>query len=238
MTGAQRRPGALPVGPVPVQLPPDRRRRGARHRAPATARTRCSCSASSRRTTTSSRGCRGRSSCARITAATGSGAGSGPGRADAVGSWREAFLRAPYLRDTFVAIGVLSETFETAITWDRFEDFHASVLSATHGGGARGLRRGLGDLPLHPRLPGRPRALLHDPRAGAPRRRARAVGARSRRAASEAVLAGGGTITHHHAVGRDHRPWYDRQRPAAVRRGAAGAPRPRSTRPARSTPAC
>ena len=32
-------------------------------------------------------------------------------------------------------------------------------------------------------------------------------------AASEALLAHGGTITHHHAVGRDHRPWYDRQRP-------------------------
>jgi alkyldihydroxyacetonephosphate synthase len=32
-------------------------------------------------------------------------------------------------------------------------------------------------------------------------------------AAAGAVLAGGGTITHHHAVGRDHRPWYDRQRP-------------------------
>ena len=32
-------------------------------------------------------------------------------------------------------------------------------------------------------------------------------------AASEAVIAAGGTITHHHAVGRDHRPWYDRQRP-------------------------
>ncbi len=32
-------------------------------------------------------------------------------------------------------------------------------------------------------------------------------------AASEAVIEGGGTITHHHAVGRDHRPWYDRQRP-------------------------
>src|SRR5690606_25838270 len=38
----------------------------------------------------------------------------------AVGAWRSAFLRAPYLRDTFVAAGVLSETFETAITWDRF----------------------------------------------------------------------------------------------------------------------
>lgn len=32
-------------------------------------------------------------------------------------------------------------------------------------------------------------------------------------AAGEAILAAGGTITHHHAVGRDHRPWYDRQRP-------------------------
>jgi alkyldihydroxyacetonephosphate synthase len=47
---------------------------------------------------------------------------------DSVGSWREAFLRAPYLRDTFVAMGILSETFETAITWDRFPAFHAAVL--------------------------------------------------------------------------------------------------------------
>jgi alkyldihydroxyacetonephosphate synthase len=35
-----------------------------------------------------------------------------------------------------------------------------------------------------------------------------------KRAASDAVLASGGTITHHHAVGRTHRPWYERQRPA------------------------
>jgi alkyldihydroxyacetonephosphate synthase len=32
-------------------------------------------------------------------------------------------------------------------------------------------------------------------------------------AASEAIVTSGGSITHHHAVGRDHRPWYDRQRP-------------------------
>jgi alkyldihydroxyacetonephosphate synthase len=32
-------------------------------------------------------------------------------------------------------------------------------------------------------------------------------------AASDVVIAGGGTITHHHAVGRYHRPWYDRERP-------------------------
>ena len=47
-----------------------------------------------------------------------------------------------------------------------------------------------------------------------------------KRAASDAVIDAGGTITHHHAVGRDHRPWYDRQRPepfAAALRGAKAA---------------
>ncbi len=43
-------------------------------------------------------------------------------------------------------------------------------------------------------------------------------------AASEAIIRCGGTITHHHAVGRDHRPWYDRQRPDAF---AAALERPK-----------
>ena len=100
--------------------------------------------------------------------------------------------------------------------------------AALGGGGHR-------HVPLHARLPGRPGAVLHRARARAARRRARAVG-RGQGAASEAILAGGGTITHHHAVGRDHRPWYDRQRPSrsptALRaaKGAldpAGDPQPR-----------
>ena len=44
-----------------------------------------------------------------------------------------------------------------------------------------------------------------------------------KRVAAEAVLAGGGTITHHHAVGRDHRPWYDRQRPEPFAQALRGA---------------
>jgi alkyldihydroxyacetonephosphate synthase len=47
-----------------------------------------------------------------------------------------------------------------------------------------------------------------------------------KRAVSDAIIEAGGTITHHHAVGRDHRPWYDRQRPdafAAALRGAKAA---------------
>ena len=46
---------------------------------------------------------------------------------DSVGAWRNAFVQAPYLRDTFVAGGVISETFETAITWDRWEEFVQAV---------------------------------------------------------------------------------------------------------------
>jgi len=49
------------------------------------------------------------------------------GGSDAVSSWREAFLGAPYARDVLVAMGVLSETFETAITWERFPEFHERV---------------------------------------------------------------------------------------------------------------
>jgi alkyldihydroxyacetonephosphate synthase len=47
-----------------------------------------------------------------------------------------------------------------------------------------------------------------------------------KRAASDAVIDAGATITHHHAIGRDHRPWYDRQRPepfAAALRAAKSA---------------
>ena len=44
-------------------------------------------------------------------------------------------------------------------------------------------------------------------------------------AVSEAVIVAGGTITHHHAVGRDHRPWYDRQRPETFAGALRGAKR-------------
>ncbi len=139
---------------------------------------------------------------------------------DAVGAWRNAFLLAPYLRDTFVACGVLSETFETAITWDRFEDFHRGVMEAVRSKVAE-----VCDAPADG--PGAPRVscrLTHVyPDGAAPYFTVLAPAVRGgeveqwdeiKAAASEAIIEGGGTITHHHAVGRDHRPWYDRQRPA------------------------
>jgi alkyldihydroxyacetonephosphate synthase len=138
----------------------------------------------------------------------------------AAASWRGAFLLAPYLRDTFVACGVLSETFETAITWDRLEEFHATVMETT--------RRAAAEVSGAPRE-GRGAPLVtcrftHAyPDGVAPYFTVLAPAIRGgeveqwdeiKAAVSEELIEGGGTITHHHAVGRDHRPWYDRQRPA------------------------
>jgi alkyldihydroxyacetonephosphate synthase len=138
----------------------------------------------------------------------------------AAASWRGAFLLAPYLRDTFVACGVLSETFETAITWDRLEEFHATVMETTRGAAAEvsgAPREGRG-VPLVTC-----RFTHAYPDGVAPYFTVLAPAIRGgeveqwdeiKVAVSEALIEGGGTITHHHAVGRDHRPWYDRQRPA------------------------
>ena len=52
-------------------------------------------------------------------------------RDGAAGAWRRAFLDGPYLRDALVLLGMVSETFETAITWDRFVEFHEGVRAAT-----------------------------------------------------------------------------------------------------------
>jgi alkyldihydroxyacetonephosphate synthase len=131
---------------------------------------------------------------------------------DAVSSWREAFLRAPYLRDTFVAMGVLSETFETAITWDRFEGLHARILE--QAGAAVRDACGAGSVTcrfthVYPDGPALYFTVLAPVRPGEELEQWRRI----KTAAADAILAGGATITHHHAVGRDHRPWYDQQRP-------------------------
>ena len=81
-----------------------------------------------RRTIPSTRGWSARSRSAPSTAVATSEGRSGDG--DAVSSWREAFLGAPYLRDTFVAMGVLAETFESSITWERLPAFHEQVIAA------------------------------------------------------------------------------------------------------------
>ncbi len=137
----------------------------------------------------------------------------GASREGAGGAWRNSFVSAAYTRDALVAASFISETFETAITWDRFAEFDRGVRAAVEPAIARVCGGGLltcrfthvypdGPAPYYTVIaPSRPGAELEH-------------WAEIKRAAADAVIECGGTITHHHAIGRDHRPWYDRQRPA------------------------
>lgn len=131
----------------------------------------------------------------------------------AAGQWRNAFIRMPYAREFLTPAGLINDTFETAITWERFESFHDTVKAATE----RAIRDATG-------LPGAVTCRFTHvyPDGPAPYFTFHAVGRHGallaqwqaiKNAASDALIAAGGTITHHHAVGRDHRSWYDRQRP-------------------------
>jgi alkyldihydroxyacetonephosphate synthase len=144
-------------------------------------------------------------------------------REGAAGQWRNAFIRMPYAREKMTPRGIIADTFETAITWDRFEAFHNDVRAAAE----RAIRDATGK-------PGQVTCRITHvyPDGPAPYFSFHALGRHGalleqwqmiKNAASDAVIAGGGTITHHHAVGREHRPWYDRQRPplfAAAMRAA------------------
>jgi alkyldihydroxyacetonephosphate synthase len=148
----------------------------------------------------------------------------GASREGAAGAWRNAFLQAPYLRDVLVRAAMVIETFETAVTWDRFEAFHRAVTAATEDAVRRVCGRGTVTCRFTHVYPDGPAPYYS---VMAPGRRGSELEqwAEIKAAASEALHAHGGTITHHHAVGRDHRPWYDRQRPEPFARALAAAKR-------------
>ena len=136
----------------------------------------------------------------------------GDPREGAAGLWRSAFIRGGHLHDAYVRLGLVQETFETAITWDRFPEFHAAVLESTRraiaeqcGGGIVSCRFAY----VYPDGPAPYYTVVAPGRAGSELQQWAAI----KEAASDALLRLGGTITHHHAVGRFHRRWYDQQRP-------------------------
>jgi alkyldihydroxyacetonephosphate synthase len=147
-------------------------------------------------------------------------------RDGAAGMWRNAFIRMPYARERLVGRAIIADTFETAITWERFEAFHDAVKTATEAAIREATGRA-GQVTC--------RFTHAYPDGPAPYFSFHALGRHGdllsqwrviKSAASEALIAAGGTITHHHAVGRDHRPWYDKQRPelfAAALRAAKRA---------------
>lgn len=129
--------------------------------------------------------------------------GGAQGRGDGGERWLAGRYAAPYLRDLLLTRGVLVETLETAAPWSRLEEVRAAVAQA--------LREALDGDPLvtchvshlHPTGASLYVTVLAARRVGDPAEQWRTAKA----AATDAILAHGGTLTHHHAVGRDHAPW-------------------------------
>ena len=153
---------------------------------------------------------------------------------DAVSSWREAFLGAPYLRDSSSRWACSRRPSRPPSPGSGSRPFTSTSPPSCVGDRvrrrSRGARRGQVCCRFTHVYPDGPAPYFT---VIAPARRGEEVEqwAAIKRAASDAIIAGGGTITHHHAVGRDHRPWYDRQRPepfAAALQGAKAALDPRA----------
>ena len=135
--------------------------------------------------------------------------------------YRSAFFEAPYRFNELVSLGVLVDTFETAVTWKRFPDLHEAVyervlgtLVEECGTGFVGCRF----THVYPDGPAPYYTMLAPAEVGREREQWRAV----KRAASVVLADHGATITHHHAVGRVHREHYDREVPERFRQ-ALGA---------------
>lgn len=129
---------------------------------------------------------------------------------DTADQWKQAFLRAPYLRDELVRLGFISETFETCTTWANFPAFDAAVRAAAEAALREHCGAGLITCRFTHLYPDGP-APYYTVVAPSAVGRQLAQWDAIKRAVSGALVAHGGTITHHHAVGKDHRPYYARQ---------------------------
>ncbi len=139
------------------------------------------------------------------------GTGAPTGHEGPVGKWRSSFIGVD--PGTATSLGLLADTFETAITWDRWPEFDATVREE--------MNRAIGEICTHGELSCRFTHVYPD--GPAPYYTWSGMGRQGseismwqevKDAANEVVVRAGGTSTHHHAVGRMHRPnAYDVQRP-------------------------
>ena len=151
----------------------------------------------------------------------------GEHRKGAAGQWRNAFIRMPYWRDPMVGAGAILDTFETAITWDRFEAFYrgvvgevaATILRATGRPGSVSCR-------FTHVYPDGPAPYFTYAALGSERgdlASSLAAWREIKLATNDVVTRLGGTVTHHHAVGRDHRTGYERETAPLYRAALAAA---------------
>ncbi|MAE95051.1 MAG: FAD-binding oxidoreductase [Deltaproteobacteria bacterium] len=146
------------------------------------------------------------------------------GREGAVGAWRSAFIGVGKGMNLITGLGLIADTFETSITWDRWPEFDREVrarvektLAEVAGGGALSCRF----THVYPDGPAPYYTFSTRGTPGGEIEQWQAI----KKAATDAVLSAGGTSTHHHSVGRMHREGYDRQRPELFARALRAAKR-------------
>jgi len=123
--------------------------------------------------------------------------GAGPGNA-----WAEGSVNAPYLRDALLDVGVLVETLETATFWSNRDALYTGVKAA--------LQESLGEKAMvlcHISHVYETGCSLYFTVAAKEGEDPMAQWLAAKAAASDALIAAGATLTHHHAVGTDHKPW-------------------------------
>ncbi|SEG07869.1 alkyldihydroxyacetonephosphate synthase [Thermomonospora echinospora] len=120
--------------------------------------------------------------------------------------WEHGRYNAPYLRDSLLEAGAFAETLETAAFWSKIPALYDAVRRAltdtlTAGGTPPVVMCHISH--VYPAG-----ASLYFTVVSAQGADAVTHWLRAKRAAGDAIVAAGGTISHHHGVGTDHRPWY------------------------------
>jgi alkyldihydroxyacetonephosphate synthase len=130
--------------------------------------------------------------------------------------WKQAFFEAPYLFNGMVQLGVIVDTFETCCRWNQFESLHHNLMTETE----KILEEVCGDglvtarlTHLYPEGPA-PYYTIVAPGDG---KDLIAKWTSIKNSVSSLFQRHGGTITHHHAVGRVHKPWYRNEMPELYR---------------------
>lgn len=125
-------------------------------------------------------------------------------------SWKNSFLAAPYLRDQMMRLGCIAETFETAVTWDQFDVFHKGIVDAAN----QAIKEicGAGTITcrfthIYPDGPAPYYTIIAKGQTGSEIEQ----WDRIKEIVSNTLIELGGTITHHHAVGKDHQAYYKDQ---------------------------
>lgn len=134
------------------------------------------------------------------------GVSSGEGDAE---DWLEGRFDGPYLRDSLLDAGVFCETLETATTWSNLESLRAAVDAALRSGfddaGAKSY------IMCHVSHIYSTGASLYFTVLAGIRSDPLTAWERVKAGVNDAIIAAGGTISHHHAVGRDHAPWLEKE---------------------------